>query len=94
MLHLSILSLGLSLLTGTWFGLRNFGWGVGNVPAETQKRVITPELSEYIGNIVWDHHIPGLAFGVVHSNGTVETAVWGNRTEEGEEVTADVSLDD
>lgn len=88
MLPLGFASVGISLLS--WFGVERFAlWGD---QFQTQKEVITPELSSFISHIVEENKIPGLTLGIVHSNGTVEQAAWGIKSEEGEATAVDVSL--
>lgn len=55
------------------------------------KQVITPELSEYVEKVMKDNNVPGLALGVVHSNGTVELGAFGKKTEYDDGMTVDVS---
>ncbi len=53
------------------------------------KPVITPELSDFIGEAMRNDMIPGLSLGVVHS-GIAEFKSWGKRTEVGAIMTTDV----
>lgn len=54
------------------------------------KKVITPELEDLIVGILNEATVPGLTLGVVHSGG-VEFGSWGKKTEEGTNMTTDVS---
>ncbi|KAJ7461808.1 beta-lactamase/transpeptidase-like protein [Mycena galericulata] len=53
-----------------------------------QGKVITEKLSSFIQNQLNAGNITGLSLGIVLPSGEVEFAAWGNRTEEGDPVTA------
>lgn len=59
--------------------------------ASYTKQAITPELSMYVETIMRENGVPGLALGVFQNSGESEFAAWGNRTEDGEPLTTDVS---
>lgn len=54
--------------------------------------IITKEFSEYVEGLRSQWGIPGLTLGVVRSGGVVEVGAWGERTEDGELMTTDVSF--
>lgn len=64
----------------------------GSLPTEngTHKRAITPELSDFVEELMKANDIPGLSLGVVRGD-DVELAAWGIKTEDGEETASDVS---
>lgn len=65
--------------------------GIDCVHQVTQ-RIVTPELNAFVQEIVDRNKIPGLSLGVVHGTDYIsETGTWGRRTEDGAEVTPDVS---
>jgi hypothetical protein len=53
-------------------------------------KVITPEFSEFVEQIVNTANIHGLSLAVVRKNGDAEFGAWGNRTEEGDAMTSSV----
>ena len=54
------------------------------------KRAITPEIKEFAQDLVHNGSVPGMTIGVVHSNGVVEFEAFGIKTEDGDNMTADV----
>lgn len=54
------------------------------------KRAITPEVEKLVGKLLTEADIPGLSLGVVHGE-EVELGAWGVKTEDGANMTADVS---
>ena len=59
-------------------------------PAAT-RRVLTPELNDFIQEVVANGSIPGLALGIVHSGGVQEFGAWGKQTEDDDPMTAEAS---
>lgn len=52
------------------------------------KHAITPELSQYITDLLTSAHVPGISLGVVHTSDDrehpdIELESWGRKTEEG-----------
>lgn len=62
-----------------------------NTTSGSVNQIITPDLSEYVQQLREQWNIPGMTLGVVHSGGKVELEAWGQRTEDGDEMTTDVS---
>lgn len=58
--------------------------------ANVAKRAITPEVEKLVGKLLTEADIPGLSLGVVHGD-KVELGAWGVKTEDGANMTADVS---
>ena len=61
--------------------------------AHMQPVLLTPELKKLVQEVVNNETIPGLSLAVVHSGGSADFATWGHKTEDGDEMTSDVSLD-
>lgn len=55
------------------------------------KRILTPEFSTFVEDIIKDEGIPGYSLAVVRRDGSVELGAWGNMTEDGRGRTTDVS---
>lgn len=55
-------------------------------------QTLTPDLVEYIQNQIDTKVLPGVAVAVVHDDGSLEYGSWGVRTEDGVNMTTDVSL--
>jgi hypothetical protein len=57
------------------------------------QQTLTPELKEWIGDLVRDSNISGYSVAVVRprSGAPADYGTWGNRTEDGEAMTPDVS---
>jgi len=51
--------------------------------------VLTPEFSDYVEHVMEENRVPGLSLAVVRKDGALELGAWGNKTEDGELVTAD-----
>ena len=65
------------------------------VPLEVSKGhviAITPEVKQFAKEVLHNGSVPGLTLGVVHSNGHVEFEAFGKKTEDGANMTIDVSL--
>ena len=54
-------------------------------------RVLTPELKQLVQDVVDNGTVPGLSLAVVHDGDVVEFETWGRKTEDGDEMTVDVS---
>lgn len=54
------------------------------------KRAITPEVEKLVERLLNEADIPGLSLGVVHGD-EIELGEWGVKTEDGANMTADVS---
>lgn len=55
-------------------------------------QTLTPELVEWIQGQVDTKVLPGVAVAVVHDDGSLEYGNWGVRTEDGVNMTSDVSV--
>lgn len=55
------------------------------------KRAITEEISELAAKLVKETQLPGISIGVVHSDNNVELKSWGISSEDGFNMTTDVS---
>jgi CubicO group peptidase (beta-lactamase class C family) len=58
----------------------------------SQKRAITPEISQFVDKLMKEGAIPGLSIGVVYANNTVDLQSWGIKTEDGDKLSIDVKL--
>ena len=65
---------------------------MSELPGPTTTKVLEPDLLNYIEDIVNSHGLPGLSVAVVHADSSAEFANWGNRNEEGDAMTSDVSI--
>ena len=61
-------------------------------PSGNSSQTITPAFVQYIEELMRNNSIPGLALAVVDSTGKAELGAWGNRTEDGDPMTSDVSV--
>ena len=61
--------------------------GTGNGTGQA----LSPSLVEYIQSQVDSKQLPGVAIAVLHPDDSVEYGAWGIRTEEGANMTTDVS---
>jgi len=86
--HLPIARL-TTLITQTADAILNPG-GVANVALSGRGQAITPTVVQFIQNTMKTNHVPGLAISVVHTNSPSEFGAWGNKTEDGEQMTTDV----
>jgi hypothetical protein len=59
---------------------------------DSRKQIFTPEFSAYVDNVIQENKMPGLSLALVRTDGNLELGSWGNKTEDGEHVTADVSV--
>lgn len=94
------LLLSLSSLIGAALGQSQVPLKSTSHTGQRSKHAITPELSEFIDNLLGSSNIPGISLGVVHtsSDGThpeIELQSWGRRNEggNGNDLSSDVSLD-
>lgn len=55
-------------------------------------QTLTPALVEWIQDQVNTNVLPGVAVAVVHDDGSLEYGSWGVRTEDGVNMTSDVSI--
>ena len=62
-----------------------------DVPQGQDGRVLNPKFHEFVQEVVTNGSIPGLTLGVIHAGGDVEFGAWGKKTEDGQNMTADVS---
>ena len=63
-----------------------------NLSSPQASPIISNGVQEYIGDLVGKFNVSGLALTVVRPDGEVEYGSWGNRTEDGDKVTPEVSL--
>lgn len=56
------------------------------------KRALTPDIVDHIQAVIKQHNVPGLSLAVIHADGETEFGAWGNKTEDGDPMTPDVSL--
>jgi hypothetical protein len=54
-------------------------------------KIITPEFSEFVQQVINTSNIHGLSLAVVRKEGDPEFGAWGNRTEELDKMTSSVS---
>ncbi|KAL4244258.1 class-A beta-lactamase family protein, partial [Abortiporus biennis] len=53
--------------------------------------IITPEFSRFVEKVRREGKVPGVSVGVVLPDGRAECGAWGNKTEDGDEMTIDTS---
>lgn len=58
-------------------------------PSTSAKRVVTPEFTKHVKQLMGTGKIPGLTLGIVHPDGQVEFGAWGSKTEEFDNMTTD-----
>ncbi len=84
----------LVLLTGALCSYSQYQIGQVSFAAQTESRnhgiIITPELSDLVEEIMNNATIPGFSLGVIYSD-KVEFGSWGRKTEDGTNMTTDVS---
>jgi hypothetical protein len=54
-------------------------------------KIITPEFSDFVQNVMQRLDVPGLSLAISRHGGTPEVGAWGHKTEDGDPVTPDVS---
>jgi hypothetical protein len=55
------------------------------------QEIITPKLSDFIQDVLTAANVPGISIGIVGPDGHTEFGAWGIKTDEGENLTPDVS---
>jgi hypothetical protein len=59
-------------------------------PNGTSGPILTPDLVQFVQNIVETDGIPGLTLAIVHKTGPAEFGAWGIKSENGTKMTTDV----
>jgi CubicO group peptidase (beta-lactamase class C family) len=65
--------------------------GRQSAPNGTSGSILTPDVIKFVQNIVEADGIPGLTLAVVHKNSPAEFGAWGIKSENGTNMTTDVS---
>jgi hypothetical protein len=61
-------------------------------PSPTENTILTPDFVEAVQGIVDAEDIPGLTLAIVRETGPTELGTWGIKSEDGTNMTTDVSL--
>jgi hypothetical protein len=61
-------------------------------PSPTENTILTPDFVEAVQGIVDAENIPGLTLAIVRETGLTELGAWGIKSEDGTNMTTDVSL--
>jgi hypothetical protein len=56
----------------------------------TPAKILTPDLVEFVQDIVDADNVPGLTMAIVHKTGPAELGAWGIKSEDGTKMTTDV----
>jgi hypothetical protein len=64
--------------------------GRRSVPNGTSTTILTPDLVEFVQEVVNANEIQGLTLAIVHKTGRAELGAWGIKSENGTKMTTDV----